>query len=30
MDDVPTPTSEHVEHCRKVVQDAGLMTAVGR
>jgi pyruvate formate lyase activating enzyme len=30
MEDVPTPTSEHVEHCRKVVEDAGLMTAVGR
>ena len=30
MEDVPTPTSEHVERCRKIVQDAGLMTAVGR
>ena len=30
MEDVPTPTSENVERCRKIVQDAGLMTAVGR
>jgi pyruvate formate lyase activating enzyme len=30
MDDVPLPSNEHVERCRKIVQEAGLMTAVGR
>jgi pyruvate formate lyase activating enzyme len=30
MDDVPLPSSEHVAHCRKIVEEAGLKTAVGR
>ena len=30
MEDIPVPTSEHIERCRKIVQDAGLVTAIGR
>ena len=30
MDDVPLPSNEHVEHCRKIVEDGGVRVAVGR
>ncbi len=30
MDDVPLPSNEHVAQCRKIVEEAGLKTVVGR